>query len=210
MACWIRPCRRYLAFSSLLLAIDWALEWTSPRTRTSACGDVRRLWGVFGCLLILDLEFWACEADEPSFSSGTGVISTGAGPFGRVGPTGDWVKAAGGWAFGPRPGVWASASLTLWSRGGWTQSSASSNNRGCMCWCSRQSSRPLFLNSPLSDRLSGETWFGSWLWRVTFPTSSTCLVLATTNNPASVCLCEWWAASTRCWNPRELNTPRMS
>lgn len=28
-ACWMRPCRRSLVFSSLLLAIDWAFEWTS-------------------------------------------------------------------------------------------------------------------------------------------------------------------------------------
>lgn len=228
----MRPCRRNRAFSSLLLAIDWAFEWTSLRTITGGCGDVLLLCRVFGCPLILDFDVWICGEDELSFSSGTGRV-------GPVDPAGAWVKAGRSWSFWLRleTGVcdlesdcgWiiCDASFTVWARGEWIwhpevpkcwgsiwiwTCGITMDGSSCvvMCCFSGQPWRPLVLCWGVWDGLSAETWFGSWVCRITFPTWSTCLVLATTKNPDCGCVCIWSVVSAGRRNPREPNLPRIS
>lgn len=196
MACWRRPCRRNLAFSSLLLAIDWALEWTSLCTTTGGCGGL--LLGPAPSCSVCN-----CKSELAPRLERTGIsehlILTGAGP------------AAGRWLFGLKPEA----------RAGDLENDASASfaagtrrfTGGLLVMLGATTSLP-------SWRSRAESWSECWDRSMTFPVLSTCLVLATTNNPISDCLCVWKAVSkagwflanspTSCFNPREPSIPRIS
>lgn len=188
-ACWMRPCRRSLAFSSLLFAMDWAFEWTSLWLISGGCVGVGPC-SVFSCDAVLDLCLMLSLCEHDFFVSA--LIDPDACLDG--------------------------AGLPVWEEH-WLCSTGTFKGCGIVFISTRDRALFLSSVLPLESWRSLASWLGSWIssgvCSLTFTICFTCLVLARTYDPVSGwrlshCLICSQKSPTCCLKPQELNFSSIS